>query len=93
MYVVTVTIQVKPGQMAAFLPKMTENARLSRETEVGCQQFDICRDGDTVFLYEVYDDRAAFDAHLATTHFQTFMGQVDAMLVDKALVCYPEVIR
>ena len=93
MYVVTVTIQVKPDQMDVFLPKMVENARLSRETEAGCQQFDICRDGDTVFLYEVYDDRAAFDTHLETAHFKTFMAEADPLLTSKALTCYPELIR
>ncbi len=29
-------------------------------------------DADRVFLYEVYDDAAAFDAHKRTPHFAAF---------------------
>jgi quinol monooxygenase YgiN len=47
------------------------NATATREREPGCRQFDVCTSADDglVFLYEVYDDRAAFDAHLAAPHF------------------------
>ena len=40
------------------------NARASVEHEPGCSQFDVCvdpKDKSRIFLYEIYDDRAAFD--------------------------------
>lgn len=93
MYAVTVLFKIKPGQMQAFLPLMTENARTSRAVEAGCQQFDICRDGDEVFLYELYDDRAAFDAHLASVHFTEFDAAVSDMVAEKHVRLFEEVIR
>ena len=36
-----------------------------------------------IFLYEVYDDRAAFDAHLATSHFLEFNVLTAPWLADK----------
>ena len=88
MYVVIVDFQIKPERVAEFMPLMVENARASRETEPGCRQFDVCVDpGDKtrVFLYELYDDRAAFDAHLATAHFKRFDAAVAPMLASKAV--------
>lgn len=93
MYVVTVLFQIKPGKTDAFLPLMTDNARTSREVEKGCQVFDICRDGDEIFLYEIYDDRAAFDAHLASDHFRSFDAAVSNMVTDKHVRLFDEVFR
>ncbi len=93
MYAVTVRFDIHPGRMEAFLPLMTENAHISRNTEPGCQQFDICRDGDIVFLYEIYDDRAAFDAHLASAHFLSFDKAVANMVAGKDVATFDEVIR
>jgi quinol monooxygenase YgiN len=93
MYAVTVHLEIKPDRMDSFLPLMMENARRSRETETGCQQFDVCRDGDTVFLYEIYDDRAAFDEHLASAHFRAFDAAVAPMVAEKVVTLYEEVLR
>lgn len=90
-YVVTVTFGIKPGQMAAFMPLMRDNADTSRADEPGCLQFDVCTDAaqpDTVFLYEVYTDRAAFDAHLQARHFLTFDAAVADMIATKAVVTF-----
>ena len=88
MYVVTVEFDVHPQHLAAFLPLMRENARLSRESEPGCRQFDVCTNTQwphSVFLYELYDDRAAFDAHLASEHFKRFDAAVREMVVNKVV--------
>jgi quinol monooxygenase YgiN len=77
-YVVTVVFEPKPEHTKAFRAAMLANAKVSRETEPGCRQFDVCVEADTgrVFLYELYDDRAAFEAHLAAAHFIAFDGAV-----------------
>jgi autoinducer 2-degrading protein len=88
MYVVIVDFSIKPERLAQFMPLMLENARLSRETEPGCRVFDVCADPKektSIFLYEVYDDRAAFDAHLASAHFKRFDAAVGEMLASKAV--------
>jgi len=64
------------------------NARISRDTEPGCRQFDVCvdpADKASVFLYEIYDDRGAFDAHLAAAHFKRFDAAVGPMVASKAV--------
>ena len=86
MYVITVLFGLKPGTHERFMPLMLANARQSREKEKGCRQFDVCTDpqsADSVFLYEVYDDRAAFDDHLATEHFKSFDAEVAPMIANK----------
>ena len=91
MYVVTVEFVIKPEQMPAFMPLMVGNARASLEQEPGCRQFDVCVDPakrNTVFLYEVYDDRAAFDEHLATAHFRSFDAAVKDMVAEKRVRTY-----
>lgn len=95
MYAVTVTFEIKPGQADAFLPLMVENARASMRDEPGCQQFDVCRgaDSNVFFLYEIYDDEASFQAHLASAHYQTFDAAVADMVAGKDARTFGEVIR
>ena len=91
MYVITVEFTIYPQHLVAFMPLMLENARISRETEAGCRRFDVCRDPaqqERVFLYELYDDRAAFDAHLAAAYFKVFDGAVKTMVASKLVHAY-----
>ena len=86
MFAVCVTFKLNPGCADAFLPLMQNNARISLKNEPGCHQFDVLTDAnkpDKVFLYELYANKAAFDAHLASQHFQTFDAAVTAMIADK----------
>jgi quinol monooxygenase YgiN len=87
-HVVTVEFGIDPRQFEQFLPLMLENARRSRGEETGCRQFDVFLD-DTrpavVYLYELYDDRAAFDAHLASAHFVAFAAATTNMITDRVI--------
>lgn len=72
MLALVVEFRIKPQYVDTFAQAIAENARASRDTEPGCRQFDICRDPDDAqlfFLYELYDDEAAIQAHLASAHF------------------------
>ncbi|MEM9797397.1 MAG: putative quinol monooxygenase [Pseudomonadota bacterium] len=74
MFAVCVTIEVAPGRMPDFLPAMMENARASLG-EPACHRFDVLTDPDRpdqVFLYELYDDAAGFEAHRQTPHYRSF---------------------
>ena len=88
MYTIIVEFRIAEGQMDAFLPLMKANAAASVEQEPGCHQFDVVQlDGapDVIFLYEVYEDRAAFDAHLASEHFAAFEAASAGMIADKSV--------
>ena len=66
---------VKPDCIGAFLALAHEDARHSVADEPGCRQFDIVQlEGAPhhVLFYEVYDSRAAFEAHLRTPHLARF---------------------
>ena len=36
-----------------------------------------------VVLYEIYDDEAAFDAHLKTPHLATFRAGIESLIVSR----------
>ena len=75
MFAVTVTFEIKAGHEAEFLARMTRQAAESLAREPDCLQFDVCRPPEhagTVFLYEIYRDEAAFQAHLESAHFKDF---------------------
>jgi autoinducer 2-degrading protein len=94
MYVVTVEFAVQPVHAAAFRAEIVANARASRDAEAGCRQFDVCVPPDdpaSVFLYELYVDRAAFDAHLASPHFRAFDATVRDWVVRKTVHAYERV--
>ena len=85
MYLVTVTFTIAPDHAAAFLRRVQEQAADSL-TEPGCRQFDVWQEPGNpakVFLYEIYDDRAAFDAHLDSPHFKAFDAEVAPWITDK----------
>ncbi len=75
MYAVVVEFLIHPPQLRAFEAAIVANARQSLADEPGCRRFDVCRDlaePRRFLLYELYDDAAAFEAHLATPHFRAF---------------------
>ncbi|HVL71538.1 MAG TPA: putative quinol monooxygenase [Beijerinckiaceae bacterium] len=75
MYVVVVEFEIDPSSWDAFRPLMLENARRSMADEPGCRLFDVCTEPERphlIYLYEIYDDRAAFEAHTRTPHFRRF---------------------
>ncbi|QKV19103.1 putative quinol monooxygenase [Oricola thermophila] len=86
MYCVTVNFTLRPATRAAFMERMRQQAAESLEREPGCRVFDVWTDEDRedqIFLYEVYDDRAAFDAHLKSAHFRSFDAEVADMVAAK----------
>ena len=41
MYVIAVDFTIHAQDLAAFMPLIRENARISRESEPGCRRFDV----------------------------------------------------
>lgn len=88
MFIVAVWFNVKPEHVDDFHTAIAENAASSVANEPGCRQFDVCIDPDDrsrVFLYEVYDDDAAFEAHKASAHYQAFSAKAGDWVADKSL--------
>ena len=89
-FAVTVVFVAKPEFRDAFRKEMVANAEASRTREPGCRQFDVCESDDrsTIFLYEIYDDEAAFKAHLATDHYLHFNATTTPWVAEKRVTTY-----
>ena len=94
-YVIVVDFRLRPGAMGSFRRLVDDNARASVGAEPGCRRFDVLvpkGETDRIMLYEIYDDRAAFEAHLKTPHFASFNAESVPLVSEKtvfeyALVC------
>ena len=91
MFVVTVVFTIKPGSAEPFVAQVTENARLSVSLEPGCRRFDVSRSEkrpDEIFLYELYDNEAAFEAHKTMAHYADFSKAVEPLVAAKSVETY-----
>jgi quinol monooxygenase YgiN len=94
MFVVVVEFTLHAQHVEAFRARVREQAADSLELEPECRVFDVCIDPrrkDIVLLYEVYADRAAFDAHLASAHFAAFDAVVKPWFSDKRVTFYERI--
>ena len=74
-----------PADFEKFKAAIRENAAAS-VTEPGCLQFDVLfEDSDPhhVFLYEVYEDATALEAHRATAHFKKYSETTGPMIAKR----------
>ena len=86
MYVVLVEFTTRAQHFENFLQRVQQQAKDSLDLEPDCHLFDVCTSAERdsyVLLYEVYTDRAAFDAHLASAHFHDFDETVRDWVSDK----------
>src|SRR3546814_5763266 len=70
-HVLLVEFRIRPAFINEFESAILHNAAMSL-TEAGCRRFDVCRDPQDsalFFLYEIYDDQAAIDAHMQSPHY------------------------
>lgn len=91
MYVVTVTFVVKPEFVESFRLLVRKQSENSLTREADCHRFDVSFDPDDparCFLYELYTDRAAFDAHVTTPHFAEFGAAIEGGIESKELNCW-----
>ena len=91
MFAVTVKLIVADGNVEGFLPLMRENATASLSDEPGCLRFDVCQHPDTpneIFLYEIYQDAAAFEWHKGTPHYLKFSKATEHLMTSKTVKTY-----
>lgn len=83
-----VRISLKPGTRDKFVELVTAHRGRVLEREPGCHRFDVLvpRDeDDQVCLYEVYEDQAAFDTHVATDYMAAYREQTGDMTVGREM--------
>ena len=88
MLAVCVDFEIEPARLDEFLLIMHRNAAASLANEAGCHQFDITQNPQTptkIFLYELYDDAAAFELHKQADHYLEFNAACDGMIVAKSV--------
>jgi quinol monooxygenase YgiN len=84
-FVIVAEFEVRPEALERFLALAKVDASQSVAKEPGCHQFDVTVDraAARVLLYEVYDDQAAFDAHLKTPHLEAFRAGIEPLVVSR----------
>jgi (4S)-4-hydroxy-5-phosphonooxypentane-2,3-dione isomerase len=92
-YIITVEFDVAADNIDQFIDLIIQNASRSKVDEPGCRRFDVLRptghsEEFTVFLYEIYDDFDAFNAHVASPHFQAFDSLTKTMVRQKTVKQY-----
>ena len=86
MFVVAVEFVIDENHVEDFRQQVILQAQNSLKLEEACRVFDVCFDPECpsdCFLYEVYDDREAFDRHRQTNHFSNFTAAVTPWIVSK----------
>lgn len=88
-YVILVDFLLKPGSRAEFRRAIDANAGASCRHEPGCRQFDVVEprgEPDRIILYEIYDDRAAFEEHLKAPHLAAFEAASNHLVAKKTVI-------
>ena len=84
-YINAVELVIIPSEMPKFLEAIKENAA-NAVKEPGCREFNVsvlANRPNHVFLYEVYDNEAALNAHRATDHFKKFAAATANMVTKR----------
>jgi len=85
MYVNAVDLDIVPAERENFLAAIKENGAAAAK-EPGCRRFDILNlasDPNHFFLYEVFDNEAAFKAHRETDHFKKYIATTGKMVAKR----------
>jgi (4S)-4-hydroxy-5-phosphonooxypentane-2,3-dione isomerase len=68
-----------------FLEALKENGAATIK-EAGCRQYDISQSASNpnqIFIYEVYENEAAVQAHRASDHFKKYLATTKDMVVKR----------
>lgn len=86
MFVITVDFEIKSEFVNEFRNRVLQQAKDSLNIEEKCFTFDVCFDEknkNKVFLYEIYQDKDAFDYHLKSDHYLSFDKDVKNWVTKK----------
>ena len=82
MYSIFVPVNVKLDRLDAFV-KASKAVAAATVLEPGCWRYDVLQDMDVpsrFYFYEIFQDRAAAEAHWETEHFKTWWSAVEDMV-------------
>jgi quinol monooxygenase YgiN len=85
LFINAVDLDIAPGQIDQYLTLAKGNGAAAVK-EPGCREFNISvsqKDPNHVFLFEVYDNAAALEAHRATDHFKAYMAATKDMVTKR----------
>ena len=85
-FALVVELEVNPGQKEAFLARARRHRDAVLKNEPGCRCFDLLTPqdgGEVVFLYEVYADQEALDAHFETPYMKQYLEDTAPMLASR----------
>jgi (4S)-4-hydroxy-5-phosphonooxypentane-2,3-dione isomerase len=85
-FINAVDIDVVPGQVDAYLAALKENGAAAVKEEPGCHEFNITvsqKDPNHVFIFEVYENAAAVEAHRQTAHFKKYAATTKDMVAKR----------
>lgn len=91
MLVVVVFFEAKRDHISDLGTALLRHARNSLSNESGCRQFDVAQDPldpAGYFLYEVYDDEAAFKVHCDSDHFTEIEALCAGWIASKKVLTY-----
>jgi len=90
-FVLVVRMKAKEGSEGRAVEIARELAEASRR-ESGCESYVPCRDPEdsrSFLFYEAYRDKAAFEEHGATEHFQRLaVGELFALMESRERTFY-----
>ena len=75
MYIIVGLHQILPEHLNEYLENVKLHARNSN-SEPGCVRYEVLQDEDdpcAIYLYEVFEDEAAFQAHRSAEHYRWWM--------------------
>ncbi len=84
--VLMVELEIEQGQRERFLARALTHRKNVLKHEPGCQGFDILvprEAADRVFLYEVYADQEAVEAHMSTSYMQEYLADTGPMIAGR----------
>ena len=86
--VLFVELEIAPGRRDEFVARGRRHRDNVLKNEPDCQRFDISVPDDTentVRLYEVYADQAAFDHHMGTSYMAEYRADTGDMVASRVL--------
>ena len=85
LYIVAVDLDIVPAEFDKFVELIKENG-VATAKEPGCREFNVlvsAKEPHHVFLFEVYDNAAASEAHRATDHFKKYQAATASMVAKR----------
>src|SRR5437660_1189465 len=87
-YVQLVDYEIAPADRQKFIEALKENG-VATIKETGCRQFDVSQSASNpneIFIYEIYENEAAVQAHRASDHFKKYLATIKDVEVVKRQV-------